>query len=66
MWLGIAVRTIKRVVSRKMFFAPCLGTDLFGRKALANQNICRTMRMLDRYRDVSRMSIYSSSKFTIS
>ncbi|TLD26287.1 sulfite efflux pump SSU1 [Venturia nashicola] len=34
-WVGIAVRTIKRVISGKMFFAPCLGTDLFGKKAPA-------------------------------
>ncbi|ORY16795.1 voltage-dependent anion channel [Clohesyomyces aquaticus] len=29
MWLIIAARTVKRAASGKMFFAPCLGTDLF-------------------------------------
>jgi hypothetical protein len=36
MWLLIAVRTVKRAASGKMFFAPCLGTDLFLRRAAAN------------------------------
>jgi len=29
MWIPLAARTIKRAASGKMFFAPCLGTDLF-------------------------------------
>jgi len=35
MWLVIAARTIKRAASGKMFFAPCLGTDLFLKRAEA-------------------------------
>ncbi|KAH8721588.1 sulfite efflux pump SSU1 [Phaeosphaeriaceae sp. PMI808] len=33
MWLIVAVRTVKGAVSGKMFFAPCLGTDLFLKKS---------------------------------
>ena len=33
MWLPIAVRTLMGAASGKMFFAPCLGTDLFLRRA---------------------------------
>jgi len=33
MWLVIAARTAKRAVSGKMFFAPCLGTDLYLKRA---------------------------------
>jgi hypothetical protein len=29
MWLPIALKTVMRAASGKMFFAPCLGTDLF-------------------------------------
>lgn len=29
MWLVVMMRTVKRAISGKMFFAPCLGTDLF-------------------------------------
>ncbi|KAJ5029044.1 voltage-dependent anion channel, partial [Bipolaris maydis] len=29
MWFIVAARTVKRAASGKMFFAPCLGTDLF-------------------------------------
>jgi len=29
MWLVIAIGTVKRSLKGKMFFAPCLGTDLF-------------------------------------
>ena len=32
MWLVIAPRTVKRAISGKMFFAPCLGTDLYLKK----------------------------------
>lgn len=32
MWLVVAAGTIRRSISGKMFFAPCLGTDLFGKK----------------------------------
>lgn len=31
-WLIIAAGTIQRSITGKMFFAPCLGTDLFLRK----------------------------------
>lgn len=37
MWLVIAVRTIKGALSGKMFFAPCLGTDLFLKKTGAGE-----------------------------
>jgi hypothetical protein len=33
MWLFIAARTVKRAANGKMFFAPCLGTDLFLKRA---------------------------------
>ena len=29
MWLVVTAATVKRSISGKMFFAPCLGTDLF-------------------------------------
>ena len=29
MWLLLAAETMRRAVNGKMFFAPCLGTDLF-------------------------------------
>ena len=29
MWLIIAAGTVQRSLTGKMFFAPCLGTDLF-------------------------------------
>lgn len=32
MWLVVAAGTIQRSISGKMFFAPCLGTDLFLRR----------------------------------
>jgi hypothetical protein len=32
MWLIVAARTIKRAIDGRMFFAPCLGTDLFLKK----------------------------------
>ncbi|KAF2671206.1 hypothetical protein BT63DRAFT_423425 [Microthyrium microscopicum] len=32
MWLVVAMRTVKRAATGKMFFAPCLGTDLFLKK----------------------------------
>ena len=33
MWLVVAAGTVRGVVSGKMFFAPCLGTDLYLKKA---------------------------------
>ncbi|KAF2740104.1 hypothetical protein EJ04DRAFT_232957 [Polyplosphaeria fusca] len=33
MWFILALRTIKRAATGKMFFAPCLGTDLFLKRA---------------------------------
>lgn len=32
MWLVVAARTVQRSLTGKMFFAPCLGTDLFQKK----------------------------------
>lgn len=32
MWVVVAVRTVLRSLSGKMFFAPCLGTDLFSKE----------------------------------
>jgi hypothetical protein len=32
MWLVIAAGTVHRSITGKMFFAPCLGTDLFLRR----------------------------------
>jgi hypothetical protein len=32
MWFVVAVGTIKRSATGKMFFAPCLGTDLYHKK----------------------------------
>jgi hypothetical protein len=29
MWLGIAAMTLKRSITGQMFFAPCLGTNLY-------------------------------------
>ena len=29
MWLVVAAGTVRGAISGKMFFAPCLGTDLF-------------------------------------
>ncbi|KAF2434128.1 sulfite transporter Ssu1 [Tothia fuscella] len=37
MWFYLAARTIKRAASGKMFFAPCLGTDLFLKRGLASK-----------------------------
>jgi len=34
MWIIVAVRTIKRAADGRMFFAPCLGTDLFLKKQI--------------------------------
>ena len=36
-WLIVAARTVKRAASGKMFFAPCLGTDLFLKEAEAKK-----------------------------
>jgi hypothetical protein len=36
-WLIVAARTVKGAASGKMFFAPCLGTDLFLRRAQVNK-----------------------------
>ncbi|KAF1973446.1 hypothetical protein BU23DRAFT_464524 [Bimuria novae-zelandiae CBS 107.79] len=35
MWLVLAVRTAIRAITGKMFYAPCLGTDLFMKKVTA-------------------------------
>ena len=32
MWLGVAVGTVRGSLTGKMFFAPCLGTDLYLRR----------------------------------
>jgi hypothetical protein len=32
MWLVIAAGTVQRSITGKVFFAPCLGTDLYLRK----------------------------------
>jgi hypothetical protein len=32
MWLVVAAGTVQRSISGKMFFAPCLGTDLYQKK----------------------------------
>ena len=32
MWLVVAAGTIRNSISGKMFYAPCLGTDLFMKK----------------------------------
>jgi hypothetical protein len=32
MWIGIAAGTVQRSINGKMFFAPCLGTDLYPRR----------------------------------
>jgi len=37
MWLIIAARTVKQSLHGKMFFAPCLGTDLFMKRIRANR-----------------------------
>ena len=37
MWLPLAAITLKRAISGKMFFAPCLGTDLFLRRVAAHE-----------------------------
>jgi hypothetical protein len=37
MWLIVAARTVKGAVSSKIFFAPCLGTDLFLKRAEENK-----------------------------
>jgi hypothetical protein len=29
MWIVVAIGTVQRSITGKMFFAPCLGTDLF-------------------------------------
>jgi len=36
MWLVVTAGTVKRAISGKMFFAPCLGTDLFLKRAKAD------------------------------
>lgn len=33
MWLVVMTRTVQRAISGKLFFAPCLGTDLFLKKS---------------------------------
>lgn len=37
MWLVVMIETVKRAISGKMFFAPCLGTDLFLKRAKAKE-----------------------------
>ena len=37
LWLFVTVRTVKRAINGKMFFAPCLGTDLFLKRSKAKQ-----------------------------
>lgn len=37
MWLVIAAGTIRGVISGKMFFAPCLGTDLYAKRKKTEQ-----------------------------
>lgn len=46
MWLIIAAKTVKRAASGKMFFAPCLGTDLFLKKAEAEKKAAAEKRKL--------------------
>ena len=36
MWLVIAAGTVQRSITGEMFFAPCLGTDLFLRRVKAH------------------------------
>ncbi|KAI9696422.1 MAG: hypothetical protein M1836_005700 [Candelina mexicana] len=38
MWLVIAARTVRGATSGKIFFAPCLGTDLYARKSKRKQS----------------------------
>jgi hypothetical protein len=37
MWLLLATETLRRVINGKMFFAPCLGTDLFLKRAAGDE-----------------------------
>jgi len=37
MWLPLAAITLMRAISGKMFFAPCLGTDLFLKRVEAHE-----------------------------
>jgi hypothetical protein len=39
MWLLIAAKTVIQVARGKMFFAPCLGTDLFSKKAALHKRV---------------------------
>jgi hypothetical protein len=32
LWIVVAIRTVQHAITEKMFFAPCLGTDLKLRK----------------------------------
>jgi hypothetical protein len=36
-WLPLAAETVRRAINGKMFFAPCLGTDLYLKKKLADE-----------------------------
>jgi len=39
MWLVVAAGTVQRSITGAMFFAPCLGTDLFLKKLEREKNI---------------------------
>jgi hypothetical protein len=42
LWIIVAVGTVQRSITRKMFFAPCLGTDLKLRKLKERKIAART------------------------
>ena len=46
MWLVIAAETIRESITAKKFFAPCLGTDLYGRKTKAQADALKKPKKL--------------------
>ena len=47
MWLVVAIGTVQRSISGKMFFAPCLGTNLYQDSADDNNNVGEDLKLGD-------------------
>ena len=44
MWIVVAIGTVQRSITGKMFFAPCLGTDLFLRTKEADKSTGKILK----------------------
>jgi hypothetical protein len=38
MWLVVAVATVKRALNKTIFFAPCLGTNLYAKHTTPSES----------------------------